>query len=66
MKWITTGGSICFKPYTIEQALKGLAEAGFRNVELGAVSDFHKHLDPDRLDAGEIADAKAMLTQVSP
>jgi L-ribulose-5-phosphate 3-epimerase len=61
MKWITTGGSICFKPYTIEQALKGLAEAGFCNVELGAVSDFHKHLDPDRLDAREIANAKAML-----
>ena len=61
MKWITAGGSICFKPYRLEQALKGLAEAGFANVELGAVSDFHKHLDPDRLDAREIADARAML-----
>jgi L-ribulose-5-phosphate 3-epimerase len=59
--WITTGGSICFKPYTLEQALSGLAQAGFRNVELGAVSDFHKHLDPDRLDPPAVADARAML-----
>jgi sugar phosphate isomerase/epimerase len=59
--WIQTGGSICFKPYTLEQALRGLAEAGFAHVELGAVSDFHKHLDPDLLGPGEIAEARAML-----
>jgi L-ribulose-5-phosphate 3-epimerase len=61
MTWIKTGGSICFKPYTLEQALSGLAQAGFRNVELGAVSDFHKHLDPDVLGHREIANARAML-----
>jgi L-ribulose-5-phosphate 3-epimerase len=61
MTWIKTGGSICFKPYTIEQALRGLAEAGFENVELGAVSDFHKHLDPDALGPDELSDARALL-----
>src|SRR4051794_28041878 len=47
MTWISTGGTICFKPYTLEQALDGVAQAGFTNVELGAVKDFHNHLDPD-------------------
>ena len=61
MTWTTTGGSVIFKPYSLEQALSGLAEAGFRNVELGAVSDFHKHLDPDALGPREIAQARAML-----
>jgi sugar phosphate isomerase/epimerase len=47
MNWVSTGGTICFKPYPLEQALDGIAQAGFRNVELGAVKDFHNHLDPD-------------------
>lgn len=61
MTWIKTGGSVCFKPYTLEQALSGLAEAGFEHVELGAVADFHRHLDPDALGPREIASARAML-----
>jgi sugar phosphate isomerase/epimerase len=47
MSWIQTGSTICFKPYTIEEALHGLAEAGFVNVEIGAVKGFLQHLDPD-------------------
>src|SRR5919199_4435073 len=47
MSWIQTGSTICFKPYTLEEALRGLAEAGFRNVEIGAVKGFLEHLDPD-------------------
>jgi sugar phosphate isomerase/epimerase len=45
--WIQTGSSIIFLPYTLEQAVRGLAAAGFRNVELGAVKGFLEHLDPD-------------------
>jgi L-ribulose-5-phosphate 3-epimerase len=59
--WTITGSSIIFKPYSLEQALSGLAQAGFTAVELGAVSDFHRHLDPDRLGGREIAQARALL-----
>lgn len=48
--WIQTGSSIIFLPYTLDQALRGLAQAGFRNVEIGAVKDFLEHLDPDEPD----------------
>jgi L-ribulose-5-phosphate 3-epimerase len=59
--WIQTGSSICFKPYSLEEALRGLAEAGFENVEIGAVKDFLEHLDPDRLGPAEIGEAKKLL-----
>ena len=45
--WTQTGSSIIFLPYTLEEALRGLAEAGFENVEIGAVKGFLEHLDPD-------------------
>jgi sugar phosphate isomerase/epimerase len=45
--WIQTGSSIIFLEYTLEQALEGLAAAGFVNVEIGAVKGFLEHLDPD-------------------
>ncbi len=47
MAWIQTGSSIIFLPYSLEEALRGLAAAGFRNVEIGAVKGFLEHLDPD-------------------
>ena len=47
MSWTQTGSSIIFLPYTLEEALRGLARAGFTNVEIGAVKDFLEHLDPD-------------------
>ena len=50
MTWIQTGSTICFKPYSLEEALRGLAEAGFENVEIGAVKGFLEHLDPDEPD----------------
>lgn len=61
MSWIQTGSTICFKPYSLEQALRGLAEAGFENVEIGAVKGFLEHLDPDRLGADEIEEARGLL-----
>jgi sugar phosphate isomerase/epimerase len=61
MTWIQTGSSICFKPYTLEEALRGLAEAGFENVEIGAVKSFLEHLDPDRLGPAEIAETPDLL-----
>ncbi|HKP17855.1 MAG TPA: sugar phosphate isomerase/epimerase family protein [Gaiellaceae bacterium] len=61
MAWIQTGSSICFKPYSLEEALRGLAAAGFENVEIGAVKDFLEHLDPDDLGPGVIAETRALL-----
>jgi sugar phosphate isomerase/epimerase len=50
MSWIQTGSSIIFLPYTLEEALRGLAQAGFEHVEIGAVKGFIEHLDPDEPD----------------
>ena len=59
--WIQTGSTIIFKPYTLEEALRGLAEAGFENVEIGAVKGFLEHLDPDDLGAKQIAETRELL-----
>ena len=61
MSWIETGSTICFKPYTLEEALHGLSEAGFENVEIGAVKGFLEHLDPDRLGPAEIDETRRLL-----
>jgi sugar phosphate isomerase/epimerase len=61
MSWVQTGSTICFKPYTLEEALRGLAEAGFANVEIGAVKGFLEHLDPDRLGPAEIDSTRSLL-----
>ncbi len=61
--WIQTGSSIIFLPYTLEQALEGLAAAGFENVEIGAVKGFLEHLDPDDLGPAAIARCQALLDQ---
>lgn len=61
MSYIQTGSSICFKPYTLEEALRGIAAAGFENVEIGAVKGFLQHLDPDRLGPPEIAETRRLL-----
>jgi hypothetical protein len=31
------GSTIVFAPYSLDQALEGLAEAGYKNCEIGAV-----------------------------
>jgi len=59
--WTQTGSSIIFLPYSLEQALEGLSEAGFKHVEIGAVKDFLEHLDPDNLGAAEIASCQRLL-----
>jgi sugar phosphate isomerase/epimerase len=61
MAWIQTGSSICFKPYSLDEALSGLAAAGFENVEIGAVKDFLEHLDPDDLGPRVIAETRRAL-----
>jgi sugar phosphate isomerase/epimerase len=61
VSWIQTGSTICFKPYPLEDALRGLAQAGFENVEIGAVKGFLEHLDPDDLTPRTIGAARDSL-----
>ena len=63
MAWIQTGSSIIFLPYTLGQALTGLAAAGFRNVEIGAVKGFLEHLDPDDITDEAIANCRRLLDE---
>jgi L-ribulose-5-phosphate 3-epimerase len=54
MSFVQTGSTICFKSSRLEEALRGLAEAGFENVEIGAVKGFLEHVDPDAPDVDEV------------
>ena len=61
MDWLQTGSTICFKPYSLEEALRGLSAAGFENVEIGAVKGFLEHLDPDDLTPRTIEETRSLL-----
>lgn len=54
MKSVVLGSTIVFAPYTIDQALEGLAEAGYRACEIGAVKGWFEHIDPDTVSGAEI------------
>lgn len=61
MGWIQTGATIIFKTYTLEEALHGLAEIGFANVEIGAVAGFVEHLHPDDLGPATLDSTQRLL-----
>jgi L-ribulose-5-phosphate 3-epimerase len=48
------GSTIVFAPYSIDQALEGLAEAGYHACEIGAVKGWFEHIDPDTASDHEI------------
>src|SRR4051794_3503147 len=48
------GSTIVFAPYSIDQALEGLAAAGYRACEIGAVKGWFEHIDPDATSDAEI------------
>ncbi len=54
MDRMVLGSTIVFAPYSIEQALEGLAEAGYRACEIGAVKGWFEHIDPDTISDAEI------------
>ena len=54
MERVVLGSTIVFAPYTIDQALEGLAEAGYRACEIGAVKGWFEHIDPDTVLDAEI------------
>ncbi len=47
------GSTIVFAPHPIDQALEGLAEAGYRHCEVGAVKGWFEHIDPDTISDAE-------------
>ena len=54
MERAVLGSTIVFAPYTIDQALEGLADAGYRACEIGAVKGWFEHIDPDTVSDREI------------
>jgi sugar phosphate isomerase/epimerase len=55
------GSTIVFAPHSLEQALEGLAAAGYRNCEIGAVKGWFEHIDPDTATDKEIDFARRKL-----
>ena len=47
MTRILAGNSNCYHGYTIEQAIQGIAAAGFRYIELTATKGWTEHVSPD-------------------
>lgn len=54
MERMVLGSTIVFAPYSIDQALDGLAEAGYHACEIGAVKGWFEHIDPDTASNREI------------
>ncbi len=65
MERLVLGSTIVFAPYTIDQALEGLAEAGYRNCEIGAVKGWFEHIDPDTASDREIARVERKLADLA-
>src|SRR4051794_5007786 len=55
------GSTIVFAPHSLDQALEGLAEAGYRACEVGAVKGWFEHIDPDTATDKEIQHAEQKL-----
>ena len=58
------GSTIVFAPFGIDQALEGLATAGYRACEIGAVKGWFEHIDPDTASDAEIARIAAKLADL--
>jgi len=57
------GSTIVFAPFSLDQALEGLAEVGYTHCEVGAVKGWFEHIDPDTATDKEIAHAEAKLKE---
>jgi L-ribulose-5-phosphate 3-epimerase len=58
------GSTIVFAPFSLEQALEGLAAVGYRACEIGAVKGWFEHIDPDTATDNEIAAASLKLADL--
>lgn len=64
MDRVILGSTIVFAPYSIDQALEGLAKAGYRACEIGAVKGWFEHIDPDTISDAEIARISTKLADL--
>lgn len=64
MAHMILGSTIVFAPYSIDQALEGLAEVGYRQVEIGAVKGWFEHIDPDTVSDAEIGRIQRKLDEL--
>lgn len=58
------GSTIVFAPLSIDEALEGLAAAGYRNCEIGAVKGWFEHIDPDTVSDAELNRIQTKLQDV--
>ncbi|CAN5659365.1 hypothetical protein BH23CHL5_BH23CHL5_04220 [soil metagenome] len=65
MNNLILGSTIVFAPFSIDQALEGLAVAGYRNVEIGAVKGWFEHIDPDSATDAEIGRIGQKLAELA-
>jgi len=61
MENLLLGSTIVFAPFSLDLALEGLAEAGYKNCEIGAVKGWFEHIDPDTITDAEIHRVEAKL-----
>lgn len=64
MERLLLGSTIVFAPHSIDQALEGLAEAGYRHCEIGAVKGWFEHIDPDTITDAELARIEGKLREL--
>lgn len=57
------GSTIVFAPYSLDQALEGLADAGYTHCEVGAVKGWFEHIDPDTATDRDVAHAETKLNE---
>lgn len=58
------GSTIVYAPFGIDEALEGLAAAGYTRCEIGAVKGWFEHIDPDTVSDAEIARISRKLAEV--
>jgi L-ribulose-5-phosphate 3-epimerase len=61
MNWTRAACTLCFRPYSLEEALRGIRAAGFEAVEISAYKGFVEHLDPDDLGDAVVRRTRGML-----
>ena len=64
MERVVLGSTIVFAPYSIDQALEGLAATGYHACEIGAVKGWFEHIDPDTASEREIDRIAAKLADL--
>ena len=61
MKNLLLGHTNSYHGFSLEEAIKGIAAAGFKHVELSAVKGWTEHVMPDMSDA-ELSEVKKLLS----